>query len=276
MTILNLQIALSEYQRKHLRMVIERKPDDSSNGVLFQTDSFEVDNNEITIYSSSGSRLLQSYRNAEFKFWVYNLSSRMPELIAYGKCRLINPCASVSFCDINKAGYSSILHAEHFFYYPNINKGENTMKNNYTPFASALIDSISKFDNEFSVKNNTPTIKDYIYQNGYTIITWSDGTKTTVKAENPETADQFTGFAAAVAKKFMGNDNSMSKEFKKWAIDIPAEKVKKAEQEAAKKKAKEEAEERKKAKRWRRRVKKMAEKMRAEREALELLDKENT
>lgn len=272
----NLQIVLSGYRDKHLLMVVERKPDDSSNGTLFQIDSFDVDENEITIYSSSISSMLQSYRNAEFTFRVYHIPSRVPELIVYGKCRLIHPCTSLTFCGSNDVECSYVLHATHFFCCPDTNKGENTMKNNYMPFASALIDSISKFDNEFSVKNSTPTIKDYIYQNGYTIITWSDGTKTTVKAENPETADRFTGFAAAVAKKFMGNDNSMSKEFKKWVVDIPAEKAKKAEQEAAEKKAKEEAEERKKAKRWRRRVKKMAEKMRAEREALELLNKENT
>lgn len=70
---------------------------------------------------------------------------------------------------------------------------------------------------------NMPNIKDYIYNSkiGLTIIKWCDGTKTVVKAENPDTADQYTGFVTAYAKKAAGNNNKINNLYDKWTVEIP-------------------------------------------------------
>ena len=70
---------------------------------------------------------------------------------------------------------------------------------------------------------NMPDIKDYTYNSkiGLTIIKWYDGTKTVVKAENPDTADQYTGFVTAYAKKAAGNNSNINNLYDKWTIEIP-------------------------------------------------------
>lgn len=52
-----------------------------------------------------------------------------------------------------------------------------------------------------------------------TIVMWSDGTKTVVKAEG-EKFDKEKGLAMAISKKFLGNKGNYYEEFKKW---IPRE-----------------------------------------------------
>lgn len=70
---------------------------------------------------------------------------------------------------------------------------------------------------------NMPNIKDYTYDSkiGLTIIKWYDGTKTVVKAENPDTADQYTGFVTAYAKKAAGNSSKINNLYDKWTVKIP-------------------------------------------------------
>lgn len=62
-------------------------------------------------------------------------------------------------------------------------------------------------------------IKNVIFNNPATIVFWSDGTKTVVKAEN-EPFDPEKGLAMAIAKKALGNEGNYYNEFKKW---IPEE-----------------------------------------------------
>ena len=66
-------------------------------------------------------------------------------------------------------------------------------------------------------------IKNYTYIDhiGLTTIEWSDGTKTTVRAENPAYADQYTGFVTAYAKKAAGNTNNINNLFDEWAVERP-------------------------------------------------------
>ena len=59
------------------------------------------------------------------------------------------------------------------------------------------------------------TIKNVIFNDPATIVFWTDGTKTVVKAENEE-FDPEKGLAMAIAKKFLGNKGSYYNEFKKW------------------------------------------------------------
>lgn len=74
---------------------------------------------------------------------------------------------------------------------------------------------------DFTMK--MPNIKNYTYIDhiGLTTIEWSDGTKTTVRAENPARADQYTGFVTAYAKKAAGNTNNINNLFDEWAIERP-------------------------------------------------------
>lgn len=85
--------------------------------------------------------------------------------------------------------------------------------------ASNLKPSIIKERNNM----NMPNIKDYTYDSkiGLTIIKWCDGTKTVVKAENPDTADQYTGFVTAYAKKAAGNNSKINNLYDKWTVEIP-------------------------------------------------------
>lgn len=64
------------------------------------------------------------------------------------------------------------------------------------------------------------TITNVIFNDPATIVFWSDGTKTVVKADN-ETFDAEKGLAIAVTKKFFGNKGSYYDEIKKWLPDEP-------------------------------------------------------
>lgn len=62
---------------------------------------------------------------------------------------------------------------------------------------------------------NHPSIKKVIFHDPATIIFWSDGTKTVVKAKN-EKFDPEKGLAMAIAKKVYGNKGNYFNEIKKW------------------------------------------------------------
>lgn len=100
-------------------------------------------------------------------------------------------------------------------------------------FSSALIDNaetilhqrIAEF-NPFSEsvypskcsrceKNKAIRIEDVIFNDPATIVFWTDGTKTVVKAEN-EPFDREKGLAMAISKKFLGNKGNYFETFKKF------------------------------------------------------------
>ena len=58
-------------------------------------------------------------------------------------------------------------------------------------------------------------IRKVIFNDPATIILWTDGTKTVVKAEN-EPFDPEKGMAMAIAKKFLGNNHAYYDQFKRW------------------------------------------------------------
>lgn len=83
---------------------------------------------------------------------------------------------------------------------------------------------IGEENNIMKVKNiNMPEIVNYTYdfETGKTTIKWSDKTETTVVSENPDTADQYTGFVTAIAKRATGNTSHINNLFDKWAIKKP-------------------------------------------------------
>lgn len=83
-------------------------------------------------------------------------------------------------------------------------------------------DDINKFFKNTTNKGdfNMPNITNYKYteDTAVTTIEWSDGTKTTVRAEYPDTASPYTGFVTACAKKAFGNNNTINKLFDEWAV----------------------------------------------------------
>lgn len=68
--------------------------------------------------------------------------------------------------------------------------------------------------------NGTPFIVNVIFNEPATIVFWSDGTKTVVKAQNGEKFDKEKGLAMAIIKKSLGNKGSYFNEIKKWTGEI--------------------------------------------------------
>ena len=65
-------------------------------------------------------------------------------------------------------------------------------------------------------------IKNVIFNDPATIVFWTDGTKTVVKAQGNDIFDPEKGLAMAMAKKFLGNQGNYYNEFAKW---MPKEEV---------------------------------------------------
>ena len=92
-------------------------------------------------------------------------------------------------------------------------------------------------------ENDTmPNITSYNFypKQGTTKLTFDDGTTTVVQSKDPETADIYTGFVSAIAKRAMGNKGGMLKAYHKFVEQPEIDK------KLAEEKAKREAEEEKK------------------------------
>ena len=83
-----------------------------------------------------------------------------------------------------------------------------------------IADTIRDLTQFFKLKSSTiygdlPAIKNVIFNDPATIIFWTDGTKTVVKAQD-EAYDPEKGMAMAIAKKALGNQGNYCNVFKKW------------------------------------------------------------
>ena len=123
---------------------------------------------------------------------------------------------------------------------------------------------------DFTMK--MPNIKNYTYIDyiGLTTIEWSDGTKTTVRAENPAHADQYTGFVTAYAKKAAGNTNNINNLFDEWAIERPKREAKRGAEELVARLEAHERQERENKKREKRLIRREALRLKREYEAKKL------
>ena len=65
------------------------------------------------------------------------------------------------------------------------------------------------------VSHRVPRIKNVLFREPATIVFWTDGTKTVVKADG-EAYDPEKGLAMAISKKALGNHGNYYEEFKKW------------------------------------------------------------
>ena len=68
---------------------------------------------------------------------------------------------------------------------------------------------------DYQMRNNYFRIQKVIFNDPATIILWSDGSKTVVKAENEE-FDPEKGLAMAISKKALGNEGNYYNVFKEW------------------------------------------------------------
>lgn len=79
----------------------------------------------------------------------------------------------------------------------------------------ALREIAREFEKLSAQTEDMPTIKKVIFKNPATIVFWTDGTKTVVKANN-EPYDKEKGLAMAYVKKHMGNRGNYYNHIKKW------------------------------------------------------------
>lgn len=70
---------------------------------------------------------------------------------------------------------------------------------------------------QLNIQNNAiPGIKKVIFNKPATIVFWTDGTKTVVKAQGKERYDKEKGLAMAISKKVLGNEGNYYDTFKKF------------------------------------------------------------
>lgn len=63
------------------------------------------------------------------------------------------------------------------------------------------------------------SIENVIFNDPATIVFWSDGTKTVVKAQTGDTFDPEKGLAMAISKRVYGNSGNYYNALKKWLPD---------------------------------------------------------
>lgn len=79
-----------------------------------------------------------------------------------------------------------------------------------------VVDALKKRLNSIYGCRIIPDIKNVIFNPPATIVFWSDGTKTVVKAKESETYDSEKGLAMAISKKALGNRGNYYNAFSKW------------------------------------------------------------
>ena len=90
------------------------------------------------------------------------------------------------------------------------------MREQHKPFSKSNILADSSVATFHRFGHKPPLkIRDVIFNDPATIVFWTDGTKTVVKAEN-EPYDREKGLAMAIAKKFLGNKGNYFETFKKY------------------------------------------------------------
>ena len=97
-------------------------------------------------------------------------------------------------------------------------------RNNLTTwdnFSSTLKDLHKSVYGMTSMSTDTVFLKKVIYNDPATIVFWSDGTKTVVKAQPGDIFDPEKGLAMAIAKKACGNKGNYYNGFKKWLPKEP-------------------------------------------------------
>ena len=112
-----------------------------------------------------------------------------------------------------------------------LEKFDDTFPERFLEYCKTDVECTTDFYRHFSPKTKFPEIKNVIFQNPATIVFWSDGTKTVVKAKD-EPFDEEKGLAMAISKKVLGNKYAWKDEFQKWLPEIPGGPVEDSKEEA--------------------------------------------
>lgn len=88
--------------------------------------------------------------------------------------------------------------------------------------SQAISDCVDDCATPFPNKTYLPDIKKVHFNYPYTIVLWSDGTKTMVKCQEGDFYDNTVGLAMAISKKALGNAGNYYNTFKKH---LPKEEV---------------------------------------------------
>ena len=95
----------------------------------------------------------------------------------------------------------------------------NSVETNYDGVSFDLnkidISREEKWLKKFTDERRLPSINKVVFNDPATIVMWSDGTKTVVKAQD-EDFDPEKGLAMAISKKALGNKGNYCNEIKKW------------------------------------------------------------
>lgn len=108
------------------------------------------------------------------------------------------------------------------YYVSDCISGRNDLTTEYRVTAKCLTNSIYGAASMSMNNNMSVFLKKVIYNDPATIVFWSDGTKTIVKAQPGDIFDPEKGLAMAIAKKACGNTGNYYNGFKKW---LPKNKV---------------------------------------------------
>ena len=112
-----------------------------------------------------------------------------------------------------------------------LEKFDDTFPERILEYCKNDVEFTTELYRRFSPKTKFPAIKNVIFQNPATIVFWSDGTKTVVKAKD-EAFDEEKGLAMAISKKVLGNKYAWKDEFRKWLPEIPGGPVEDSKEEA--------------------------------------------
>lgn len=80
-------------------------------------------------------------------------------------------------------------------------------------YYTRMLETLSYVTNSLSV---IPAIEKVIFNEPATIVFWSDGTKTVVKAQDGDKFDKEKGLVMAITKKAFGNEGNYYDKIKKW------------------------------------------------------------
>lgn len=111
-------------------------------------------------------------------------------------------------------GYSNLTAVPDYIKYVEKVKSEEE-KEKMKEMSKTFPDKVVAAFATMAARTTTPTIKDVIFNDPATIVMWSDGTKTVVKAEG-EDFDPEKGLSMAISKKNLGNKYDYYNTFKHW------------------------------------------------------------
>lgn len=167
--------------------------------IVYATDTFDVDCSVEKLIDLG--KLSQGQSADDIRAYAYDIAAQIRQsLDDQIERKKLNMLSNNSIWGFIPANVSN-----------KIEKGEENMVNDLHLSTKITTSSISICTSPMGV----PKIKDVIFNDPATIVFWTDGSKTVVKAKN-EDFDPEKGLAMAFFKKMHGNKGHYFEEIKKW------------------------------------------------------------